>query len=136
MSDIFVERLGDIMVFRAVGTLSYDELVEAVEICYPLVTRHILWDFRDCDLAGITSKQFMLLPAIASSLMVNRKKDGRSAYVGTDTINYGLMSTYVVIAEIQGRIYNYNVFSTLEAALKWLRPPQKVAPREGLRASL
>jgi len=108
------------MVFRAVGTLSFDELVETIETCYPLVTRHILWDFRDCDLTGITSNQFMMLPAIARSSMSNRK-DGKSAYVGTDTVSYGLLSMYVVIAEVQGITYTYNVFRTLEAALEWLR---------------
>jgi len=136
MSDIYVDQVGDIMVFRAVGTMSYDELVETTEICYPLVTRHILWDFRDCDLSGITSKQFMMLPAIASSFMTNRRKDGKFAYVGTDTVNYGLLSTYVVIAKIQGVIYNYNVFRTLKAALEWLRSPQKRDYKEGYRATL
>src|SRR6185369_17745430 len=99
-------------------------------------TRHILWDFRDCDLSGITSKQFMMLPAIASSFMTNRRKDGKFAYVGTDTVNYGLLSTYVVIAKIQGVIYNYNVFRTLKAALEWLRSPQKRDYKEGYRATL
>ena len=120
MADISVEQLDEVMVFRAVGTLSFDELVETIETCYPLVTRHILWDFRDCDLTGITSNQFMMLPAIARSSMSNRK-DGKSAYVGTDTVSYGLLSMYVVIAEVQGITYTYNVFRTLEAALEWLR---------------
>lgn len=119
MADISVEQLDEVMVFRAVGTLSYDELVETIETCYPLVTRHILWDFRDCDLTGITSNQFMMLPAIARSSMSNRK-DGKSAYVGTDTVSYGLLSMYVVIAEVQGITYTYNVFRTLEAAMEWL----------------
>ena len=120
MADISVEQLGEIMFFRAIGTLSYDELVETIETCYPLVTRHILWDLRDCDLTGITSNQFMMLPGIATSFMVNRN-GGKSAYVGTDTISYGLLSTYVVIAEIQGIRYSYNVFRTLEAAMEWLQ---------------
>jgi len=120
LADISVEQLGEIMFFRAIGTLSYDELVETIETCYPLVTRHILWDFRDCDLTGITSNQFMMLPAIATSFMVNRN-GGKSAYVGMDTISYGLLSTYVVIAEIQGIRYSYNVFRTLEAAIEWLQ---------------
>jgi len=136
MSDIYVDRVNDIMVFRAVGTMSYDELVDTIETCYPLVTRHILWDFRDCDLAGITSKQFMMLPAIASSFMANRRKDGKSAYVATDTINYGLLSTYVVIAEIRGVIYKYNVFRTLKAALEWLYSQKRVALKDGYRATL
>jgi len=119
LADISVEQLGEIMFFRAIGTLSYDELVETIETCYPLVTRHILWDFRDCDLTGITSNQFMMLPAIATSFMVNRN-GGKSAYVGMDTISYGLLSTYVVIAEIQGIRYSYNIFRTLEAAIEWL----------------
>ena len=119
MADISVEQLGEIMFFRAIGSLSYDELVETIETCYPLVTRHILWDLRDCDLTGITSNQFMMLPAIAKSFTVN-SKDGKSAYVGTDTVSYGLLSTYVVIAEIQGIRYSYNVFRTFEAALEWL----------------
>ena len=120
MADISVEQLDDITVFRATGTMSFDELVETIETCYPLVTRHILWDFRDCDLTGITSNQFTMLPVIASSFMVNRK-DGKSAYVSTDTISYGLLTTYVVIAEVQGVKYSYNVFRTLEAAMKWLQ---------------
>ncbi|HXE95248.1 MAG TPA: hypothetical protein VN642_02495 [Dongiaceae bacterium] len=120
MADITVERLDDIMVFRATGTMSYDELLETIETCYPLVTRHMLWDFRDCDLTGITSNQFMMLPAIASSFMVNRK-GGKSAYVSSDTVNYGLLSAYVVIAVVQGTTYSYNVFTTFEAALEWLQ---------------
>jgi len=108
------------MVFRATGTMSYDELLETIETCYPLVTRHMLWDFRDCDLTGITSNQFMMLPAIASSFMVNRK-GGKSAYVSSDTVNYGLLSAYVVIAVVQGTTYSYNVFTTFEAALEWLQ---------------
>ena len=120
MADISVEQLDEIMFFRAIGTLSYDELVETIETCYPLVTRHILWDFRDCDLTGITSNQFMMLPSIAKSSMVNRE-DGKSAYVGTDTISYGLLSMYVVTAKVQGITYSYNVFRTLEAAMEWLQ---------------
>jgi len=120
LADISVEQLGEIMFFRAIGTLSYDELIETIETCYPLVTRHILWDLRDCDLTGITSNQFMMLPAIAKSFMVNRK-DGKSAYVGTDTISYGLLSTYVVIAQVQGITYSYNVFRTIETAIEWLQ---------------
>jgi hypothetical protein len=120
LADISVEQVDEIMIFRAIGTLSYDELVETIETCYPLVTRHILWDLRDCNLTGITSNQFMMLPAIANSFMVNRK-DGKSAYVGTDTINYGLLSSYVVMAEVQGIKYSYNVFRTLESAIEWLQ---------------
>jgi hypothetical protein len=120
LADISVEQLGEIMFFRAIGTLSYDELVETIEACYPLVTRHILWDLRDCDLTGISSNQFMMLPAIATSSMVNRK-DGKSAYVGTDTVGYGLLSSYVVTAKVQGITYSYNVFRTLEAAMEWLQ---------------
>jgi hypothetical protein len=120
LADISVEQRDDIMVFRATGTMSYDELVETIETCYPLVTWHLLWDFRDCDLTGITSNQFRMLPAIAMSYMINRK-GGKSAYVGSDTINYGLLSMYVVIAEVQGMKYSYNVFRTFEAALEWLR---------------
>lgn len=120
MADISVKQADDIMVFKAIGTLSYVELVETITTCYPLVTRHILWDLRDCDLTGITSNQFMMLPAIAGSFLVNRQ-GGKSAYVGTDTVNYGLLSTYVVIAEIQGIKYSYNVFRTLEAAVEWLQ---------------
>jgi len=122
LADISVEQYNDIMVFRAIGTMSYDELVDTIETCYPLVTRHILWDLRDCDLTGITSNQFMLLPALARSFLVNRK-DGKSAYVGSDSINYGLLSMYVLIAEIQGITYSYNVFRTFEAALEWLWTP-------------
>jgi hypothetical protein len=120
LADISVQQSGEIMVFRTVGALSYDEIVETIETCYPLVTRHILWDLRDCDLTGITSNQFMMLPAIAASSMVNRN-GGKSAYVGTDTVNYGLLSTYVVTAKVQGITYSYNVFRTLEAALQWLQ---------------
>jgi hypothetical protein len=119
LADISVQQLGEIMVFRAIGALSYDEIVETIETCYPLVTQHILWDLRDCDLTGITSNQFMMLPAIAKSFMVNRK-NGKSAYVGTDTISYGLLSMYVVTAKIHGITYSYNVFRTYEAALEWL----------------
>jgi hypothetical protein len=120
LADISVEQLDDVMVFRAVGTMSYGEVVETIETCYPLVTRHILWDLRDCDLTGITSNQFMMLPAIARSFMANRE-GGKSAYVGSDTINYGLLSMYVVTAELQGITYSYNVFRTVEAALEWLQ---------------
>jgi hypothetical protein len=120
LADIIVERLDDIMVFRATGTMSYDELLETIETCYPLVTRHILWDFRDCDLTGITSNQFVMLPEIARSFMINRK-GGKSAYVSSDTVNYGLLSAYVVIAVAQGITYSYNVFGTFEAALEWLQ---------------
>ena len=119
MADISVEQFDDVMIFRAVGTMSFDEMVETIETCYPLVTRHLLWDFRDCDLTGITSNQFMMLPAIARSYMVNRE-GGRSAYVGSDTISYGLLSMYIVIAEIQGMTFRYNVFRTVESALEWL----------------
>jgi hypothetical protein len=119
LADISVEQLDDIMVFRAIGTMTFEELVETIETCYPLVTRHILWDFRDCDLTGISSNQFMMLPSIATSFMVNRE-GGKSAYVGSDTINYGLLTMYVVIAEVQGMTFRYNVFRTFEAALEWL----------------
>src|SRR6185369_5275864 len=120
LADISVKQADDIMVFRAIGTLSYDELVETIKTCYPQVTRHILWDLRDCDLTGITSNQFMMLPAIAKSFTANNK-DGKSAYVGTDTVSYGLLSSYLVMAEVQGIKYSYNVFRTLESAAEWLQ---------------
>jgi len=119
MADITVEQLADIAVFRVIGTLAFDELVDTVREVYPRITGHILWDLSRGSLGEITQEQFNLLPGIVKESMAERV-GGKNAYVSPHDRDYGLLRMYEVITRFRSMPYESNVYRTIDDALNWL----------------
>jgi len=119
MADITVEQLANIAVFRVIGTLAFDELVDTIREVYPQISGHILWDLTSASLADITQEQFNILPVIVKESMAERV-GGKNAYVSPHDRDYGLLRMYEVITRFRSMPYESNVYRNIDDALNWL----------------
>lgn len=121
MARITHEQHDDLVILRVFGDLSFEEIIEAIQTYFPLVTRNLFWDFTEGRLDGVTPKQFRALPAIVIKHLPAGRTTGRTAYACPNANDYGMFRMYSAIADINALPYEYAVYRTLEDALEWVR---------------
>ena len=117
---VTVEAERSMMVFDVVGNLTADEIIAEVTTRYRASpSRSILWDLTNASIADIPTDDFRRV-ANAALTVSDTRQGGRTAYVGSDAITYGLTRMYSTIAEVTGVPAQYGVFRTREEAIVWL----------------
>ena len=82
-------------------------------------TFSILWDFTEANIAGLTNRQIKDL-ARAGKTLSERRKEGKTALVFTDTLGYGLGRMFEALAKIEGYGTTYRAFRDVKEAGVWL----------------
>jgi hypothetical protein len=110
----------DIQVFHVTGTLGHQEFIDIISNYGPKVTRHLIWDFNDADISALSADEMRALVANLSTKVVNRIAYSKSAFVASRDLTFGMSHMYTAIVSLSGIPYLYEVFRTMEEAIKWI----------------
>ena len=120
MSMITYEKQDDVVVLRAIGNVTFEQLADAMMNYFPFVTKHLIWDYTEGGLKDVTAEDFRRVPNFAKKHMTNRS-GGRTAFACPNALEYGMFRMYSTIADIADMPYGYAVHYTFEDALMWVR---------------
>lgn len=120
MSKITYEKQDDVVVLRALGNVTFEQLSDAMKDYFPHVTRHLIWDYTEGGLKDVTAEDFRSIPNIAKKHMTNRS-GGRTAFACPNTLEYGMCRMYSTFAYFAHMPYGYGVHHTFEDALMWVK---------------
>ncbi len=108
---------GNVTKFLVIGSLTVEELATHMEKYYPLVKKAIIWDFCKADTSSFTKVEMKKLSDLSSRLTHHE----RTALVGSDDLQMGLMRMYEVYAEMDKTPVSMMAFSTIEQAIDWVK---------------
>ena len=102
------------------GIILKQELIDAVKALYDSeTTPNHLWDITDSDFSQITGIELEGVAKFAKQCAPTRI-GGRTAFVATDDLGFGLARMYEVFAEQVGQRVEIRVFRSRKKAEKWL----------------
>ena len=118
--DTIVDSQGDLSVFAVNGELTADEIIERVEEYYTKhPTKLVLWIMGDVDLSAITREGIERIIQTAKK-NTGKRKEGKTAIVGSKDIEYGLARMYEAYAGFENLPYEYKIFKEVDEAKEWL----------------
>jgi hypothetical protein len=119
MAKIIFEILDDLVVLRVEGGATFPQLCEAMEQYFPRVTKHLIWDYTEGNLANVTSADFNRVPELSKRFFTNRN-GGRTAFACPNDFVYGMFRMYTAFADIKNMPYKYAVLRSFQDALRWV----------------
>lgn len=119
MADIIYENQNDIVILRVIGGATFAEISEAINLYFPKVTSHLIWDYTHGSLVDVSADNFRSVPEVSSKLFTNRKS-GKTAFACPSVHVYGMFRMYTAFAEIKSMPYKYEVHRSFEDALNWV----------------
>lgn len=118
---------GALLVIYASGILSSGEIIGIIDTYYANgIVKDVIWDISIGSLASISDEGYKAIAHAAHEALKNgARTGGRTAYVGHDDLEYGLLKMYTAIATTSGIPISYNVFRTIREAREWLAEPRR-----------
>lgn len=111
----------DLTIFRVEGALTSDMVMSQLEEFYldgdP--TRHILWDLSLGEITTITQAEMGRILDLAQA-HAHRRRNGRTALVGSHDLAFGLARMYEILAEVGEHPLEHRVTRDLDTALAWI----------------
>jgi len=122
MSSIDIKTEGSLLVLTVTGNVVTDHVVAIVNEYYSNgIVKDVIWDYTNGSLLSVSQTDFnRIIAAIINSLASGSRANGRTAYVGDRTVEFGILRMFTVSGETQGITIPYNVFRTIEEARRWL----------------
>jgi len=116
---ISVEYLfdGNVTKFLVVGSPTVEELAAHMEKYYPLVKKAIIWDFSKAETSRFTKVDMKRLSGLSSKLTHHE----RTAIVGSDDLQFGMVRMYEVYAEMDREPVLMMPFRTIEEAIVFVK---------------
>ena len=114
----------ELTVFTVTGTVKLREWLNTLQ-AYARAgpTRYELFDIRDAEGGGFTSKEIDPLIEGAKSRSDARPAGGKTALVVSTDVHFGMSRVYQAISEIEGITWESEAFRSIEDAYKWLNIP-------------
>jgi hypothetical protein len=118
--EIHYDQTTDLTVVIATGKITAGDMFAAAQkYLADNPTGKVLWNFMEADGAHIKSEDFRNLH-IKISRLPNIQKNKKIALVVSRDVGYGLSRLSAIYAEQAGIKAEFNVFRSLEEAMKWL----------------
>ncbi len=120
MIEVVIDSKKQLSIYTITGNISDEELAEEVELFYrnnptPLV----LCDFRDSDVSNL-SNEFFLKILYISKKYEHKRKAGKTAFVVSNDISFGLGRMYQSYSEIYELPIISRIFKDFDQAKEWL----------------
>ena len=103
------------------GSVTFDQITDALNQYFPLVIKHLIWDYTEGDLNNVSPFDFKSVPQMSKPLFSNRQIGGKTAFVCPNDYLYGMFRMYTAFADIEEMPYKYQVFKTMREAIVWVR---------------
>lgn len=122
MAIIDITYKGTLLVVSVTGNISADEIVAVVTEHYPNgIVKDAIWDLTNGSLQSISRSGFQkIAKASFASVAGGARQGGKTAYVGSADVEFGLLRMYSAFAEMTGTHIKYNVFKSIEDAESWI----------------
>jgi hypothetical protein len=122
MAAIIVKSEGSLLVVYVSGILTAEEVTSVFEKHYTNeVIKDVIWDISIGSLGSITEDGYKAIARAANdAISSGSRKGGKTAFVGHDDIEYGLLKMYTAIAIETGVPTKYHVFRTIGKARDWI----------------
>jgi hypothetical protein len=117
-----VDPSNDLTIFVGVGSITKDEIIEAVRAFYGQKhTMKVLWDLREADSSGLSSENVKQIAEVLNDYG-GAREGVQTAIVTPVNVTYGLSRMLISYLDSkEPHLYvPMNVFSSLEAAQSWL----------------
>lgn len=121
MPEIHYENVDDIVVLKVIGAVTFNQITDAMNQHFPLISKHLIWDYTEGDLANVSPLEFRSVPDISKKLFTNRQQGGRTAFVCPSDYLYGMFRMYTAFADIEAMPYKYDVCKSLREAVVWVK---------------
>jgi len=125
MSPVDAQFEDGLLILTATGDLTADEIIAVVRQHYTSgKIKDVIWDLTNASLQLISRPGFESIARVAKEAVDSGgRKSGKTAYIGTSDVNFGLLRMYTAIAEITGVHVEYYVFKSHSEARKWIAEP-------------
>jgi hypothetical protein len=122
MAAMDIKTEGSLLIVHVSGMLTAEEVTSVIQKYYSNgIVKDVIWDIAIGSLGSITEDGYKAIALAAhEALQSGSRKGGRTAYVGHDDLEYGLLQMYTAIAKATGIPTNYQVFRTIEKARDWI----------------
>jgi len=120
MAEIKTVISGDVTMWKVIGILTYDELVNVLREFYAgNPTKHVVWDLSAASLAQI---KFEDLEHVAEFVMqyLSSRAGGKTAIVAPDDLGFGLGRIVDSLAESKDAPIATHTFRNISDAAKWI----------------
>lgn len=115
------DRSRELTVFKITGTVKIREWLNTLrEYAGTGVTRYELYDIREGEGEGFTSKQIDKIVEDAKASIHVRPPGSKTALVATKDVHFGMSRMYQAVSEIEGITWKSETFRTIEDAYEWL----------------
>jgi hypothetical protein len=121
MSDIKIEidKARDLTIHIITGKTSPEEIISTLESFYNNPTKHLLWDFSQADVSGITGDDLKHILSVADKY-ANRRPQGKTAILATSDLPFGLGRQYSILGNLHESPVHIEPFRSYDMAIKWL----------------
>ena len=117
----------DLTTFTVVGKITGNDIHDWKARHYSgNVTSLHLWDLTQADLSEVSTDD-IIGDVERTKMVVDIRKDGKSAFVCRDGLEYGLCRMRETFAEIKDIPIEYETFRSLDKAREWLGLPNSGA---------
>jgi hypothetical protein len=121
LADLDIKLTGSLLNIAVTGPLSADEIISVMRGHYVTGVQNVIWDITGGSVFSITNDGFKRIAKAALELMSSGvRQGGKTVYVGSADVEYGMMNMYVAFAEMAGVPIEYKTVRTYEDALVWL----------------
>ena len=122
MATIEIKSEGDLLILSVTGNLTAEEIEAVIQGHYQKTSvKDVIWDLTNGSILTISNSSFKdLAKAVKDSLVSGARKGGKTAYVGSVDVEYGILHMCVAFADMVKVPISYNVFRTIEKARSWI----------------
>jgi len=122
MATINIKTEGHVLIVTITGDATAPELISVIKEYYPKAdVTDVIWDFTFGSWQYISQSGFKDVAISAKEAVARGTRHGsKTAFVGTDGLEFGLHRMYQAIAEVTGVPVTYNTFKTMEEAQQWM----------------
>jgi hypothetical protein len=122
MAAIIVKNEDSLLIVYVSGLLTAEEVISVVKKYYTNeIVKDVIWDISIGSLGSITEDGYKeIARATNDAISSGSRKGDKTAFVGHDDIEYGLLKMYAAIAKETGVPTKYHVFRTIGKARDWI----------------
>jgi hypothetical protein len=122
MAAINIKTEGSLLIIYVSGILTAAEVISVIREFYSNgIVKDVIWDIAIGSLGSITEDGYTAIANEAfEASQSGSRKGGKTAYVGSADLEYGLLKMYTAIAKATGIPTKYKVFRTFGMARNWV----------------
>lgn len=99
------------------GNCDIEEVLDIISSQYCKASRGILWNFTFGSNANLSADDMTRIAKMVKKYAIHKK----TAYVGSEDLEYGIMRMYSVYAEMESVSPVMKVFRDRDAAIQWIK---------------